>query len=268
MKSMSEPYGKSTLRWQQEKDGCFAGVVIADRKRSDILRDEDEIRLINRLKIEAGKLEPLYVGMQGAIDRFLSFMPGGFQGERNLEQERAYKLKAHKKLLEVLPVEAANDATDQDALNVRHAPIWLNLLSPYELMHLKEAMEGPKGAALLQAAARFAAGDYKSGALGMQKAMEKHGRLSWPTATYFPYLWQPDRHLFLKPMVTRDFAERVGHPFQYEYEADISQGTYESLLDLAEQTRQALVPLGAKDMIDVQSFIWVVGAYKEEDKPD
>ncbi|WP_337661083.1 hypothetical protein [Erythrobacter sp. Alg231-14] len=264
---MSESYGKSTLRWQQEKDGTFAGVVIADGKRSEILRDEDEARLLVRLKNEAGKLEPLYVGMQGAIDRFLSFMPGGFSGERNLGEERDYKLNAHRQLLDTLSLEKAKQATIDDALNVRKAGVWINLLSPYESMHLKEALEGPNGAAFLQAAAKFADGDVNAGAQGMHLAIKKHGRLSWPTATYFPFLWQPTKHMFLKPTVTRDFAERIGHPFQYDYEAEVTADTYNSLIDLAEETMKAVKPLGARDLIDVQSFIWVVGAYREEDKP-
>jgi hypothetical protein len=134
-----------------------------------------------------------------------------------------------------------------------------------EPMHLKDALEGPHGAAFLRASARFADGDYDAAAQGMHSAIKAHGRMSWPTATYFPFLWQPEKHMFLNPTVTRDFAERIGHPFQYEYEAEVSADTYQSLLDLASETMKALEPLGAKDMIDVQSFIWVVGAYREED---
>ena len=267
MASKSEKYGDATIRWQAAKDGGFDGVVILKGKRGDILSDPDEGRLLVRLRNEAGKLHPRYLGMQGAIDRFLEFMPGGFTGERNEEMEGEYKRKASALLNEVLPLSAAIEATNEDAMRVRKASVWINLLSPYESMHLKEALEGPSGGAFLRGAAKFANGNYSAGATAMEQAMAKHGRLSWPTATYFPYLWQPDRHMFLKPVATCEFAERTGHPFQFVYEASISGGVYEGLLDLADTTLRALRAHGARDFMDVQSFIWVVGAYEEKHKP-
>lgn len=268
MTTRSEKYGKSTLRWQPAKDGGYSGVVIADGARSEIFHDEDESRLLNRLRNEAGKLHPHYIGLDAAIARFLEFMPGGFAGERSEIMEGEYKRKAHAALTGALPVETALDAGPEDAQRVRRAPVWINILSPYEAMHLKDALEGPKGGDFLVGAARFAQGDYAAGAAAMERAMAGHGRLSWPTATYFPYLWQPDRHMFLKPVATCDFAERIGHSFQHEYEAAVSGGVYEALLDLAQSTLDALKPHGARDFIDVQSFIWVVGEYGEEHKPE
>lgn len=264
----SEKLGKAEMRWQRNKDGSFSGVVIRGGKSSEVLSEPDENRLISRLRNKAGELEPNYIGMEGAKKRFLEYMPGGFAGERNLSMERDYKLAAHKALTETLTGDSALEATDQDAAKVRQSAVWINLLSFYEAIHLKEALAGPNGAAFLRSAGKFAAGDYAAGAREMEVAMKPHGRLSWPTATYFPYLWDPDHHMFLKPAVTCDFAERIGHPFQYMYDPDISGETYEALLDLAAQTMEAIQPLGAQDLIDVQSFIWVVGAYREKDLPN
>ena len=42
---------------------------------------------------------------------------------------------------------------------------------------------------------------------------------------------------------------------------------YESLLSLADHTAAAIAPLKPTDRIDVQSFIWVVGEYREPDLP-
>jgi hypothetical protein len=263
----SEKYGKSTLRWQIDKAGGFSGVVVADRKTSAVFHDEDEQRLLARLRNEAGKLHPHYIGMQGAIDRFLEFMPNGFEGDHSDQSESSYKRAAHRLLNATVPLEQARNADEKDAERVRAAPVWINLLSPYESMHLKEALEGPSGDAFLQGAASFANGEFDAGAARMESAMKAHGRLTWPTATYFPYLWNPEKHMFLKPVVTCDFAERIGHPFQHEYEAGVSSGVYESLLDLANFTLNEIRPLGARDFIDVQSFIWVVGAYSDEAKP-
>jgi hypothetical protein len=69
--------------------------------------------------------------------------------------------------------------------------------------------------------------------------------------------------MYLKPEATKDFAERVGHKFANEYEARLALPVYESLLDLAAKTAAELAELKPRDRIDVQSFIWVVGDYKE-----
>lgn len=267
MATQSEKYGKASLRWQGDNDGGFSGVVIADGKRSEIIHDEDEGRLLARLRNEAGKLHPNYIGMRGAIDRFLEFMPGGFTGERSQEMEGEYKRRASAALHDSLPLEDAPSAGPQEAERVRRAPVWINILSPYEAMHLKDALEGPNGGTFLRGAAKFANGDYSAGAADMEMAMRGHGRLTWPIATYFPYLWSPDRHMFLKPTVTCDFAERIGHPLQHAYDAEVCASVYESLIDLADEALVALRRHGATDFMDVQSFIWVVGAYSEEHKP-
>ncbi|MEA1071773.1 hypothetical protein [Sphingomonas sp. LY160] len=267
MATKSERYGNSTLRWQASKDGGFAGTVIADGQRSNILTDDDEARLVVRLRNEAGKMEPNYVGMDGAIARFLEFMPGGLRGERSVSEEREYKLAASRELNSVLPLEDALQASSADAEAVRKSRVWLNILSPYESMRLKQVLENPEGPSFLRAAAKFASGDYASGVRGMEGALKKYGRQGWPKATYFGYLWRPAGNMFCKPTVTQDFAQRIGHEFQHVYDPAISERVYGSLKDLADLTLTAIRPLGAEDYIDVQSFIYVVGGYTEDDRP-
>lgn len=267
MPTKSEQQGNATLRWQPAKDGGFEGTVIVAGKRGEVLTDEVEDRLVARLRNEAGKLEPNYVGMDGAIARFLEFMPGGLRGERSVSQERDYKLSASRELNSVLPLEAALEATEADAAAVRKARVWLNILAPFESMHMKTVLENSEGPAFLRAAAKFASGQYAAGAQGMENALKKYGRQSWPKATYFGYLWRPAANMFCKPTVTQDFAQRIGHEFQYVYDPDISEPVYKSLMDLADRTLAATRSLGAEDYIDVQSFIYVVGGYSDQDRP-
>jgi hypothetical protein len=267
IRTNEERLGKSIIRWKREADGSFSGAVISNGKVGETLQDTEQARLLARLRNHAGTLEPNYFGMEEAISRFLTFMPGGFQGDRNLSEERDYKVRASENLRKVLDVEQAHKATSEQALAVRAASIWINLLSPYESMHLKDAIASPSGAAFLHGAAKFAAGDIAAGAEGMRQAIKAYGPLTWPIATYFPFLWDPSKHMFLKPSVTCDFAERIGQPFQYDYEAEIRPEVYRSLLNLTEQTRQAISELKPRDNIDVQSFIWVVGGYREADLP-
>ena len=81
--------------------------------------------------------------------------------------------------------------------------------------------------------------------------------------TYLPFLWRLQDHMFLKPEVTKDFASRVGHRFASDYEPRLNIGVYDSLLDLAARTTEELADLKPRDRIDVRSFIWVIGNYKE-----
>jgi hypothetical protein len=119
------------------------------------------------------------------------------------------------------------------------------------------------GDEFIHAMARFTQGEGKLALLDMEHALKSHDSAKWTVATYLPFLWRPEAHMFLKPEVTKDFAARVGHRFAMDYEARLDFGVYESLLDLASKTTAELRELKPRDRIDVQSFIWVVGDYKE-----
>src|SRR5208282_2464644 len=77
---------------------------------------------------------------------------------------------------------------------------------------------------------------------------------SWPIATAFPYLARPDRFMFLKPQVTRSAAESLG--FDLKYDAAPNWRTYDALLRMGNVYLELLRPLGARDFVDVQSFIY------------
>jgi hypothetical protein len=97
----------------------------------------------------------------------------------------------------------------------------------------------------------------------MQRALKPYNSAKWTVVTYLPFLWRPEEHMFLKPEATKDFAARVGHRFASEYEPRLEMSVYESLIDLASTTATELKELKPRDRIDVQSFIWVVGNYRE-----
>ena len=82
--------------------------------------------------------------------------------------------------------------------------------------------------------------------------------LTWPMVTVWGFLAQPDTHIFLKPTVTRAAAAKYG--FDLAYKSRPNWETYASLLGLAELVRRDQRSLGPRDMIDVQSFLWVQGS--------
>jgi hypothetical protein len=80
-------------------------------------------------------------------------------------------------------------------------------------------------------------------------------------ATIIPFLAQPNRHMFLKPEVTRKAADSLG--FELNYRPEPNWLTYKSLLRMADIYGQRLAYLEPRDLIDVQSFFYVAcGGYK------
>jgi hypothetical protein len=64
--------------------------------------------------------------------------------------------------------------------------------------------------------------------------------------------------MFLKPNVTRRAASEYG--FDFAYQSRPGWDTYASLLAFADQVRRDQRELRPRDMIDLQSFIWVQGS--------
>ena len=83
--------------------------------------------------------------------------------------------------------------------------------------------------------------------------------LTWPVVTILPFLAKPERHMFLKPMQTQRIAEAF--TFDLAYSARPKWDTYNRLLILSNRLLERLHPLGARDLIDVQSFMWVVAGW-------
>jgi hypothetical protein len=82
--------------------------------------------------------------------------------------------------------------------------------------------------------------------------------LTWPVLTIFGFIAQPGTHFFLKPTVTRLAAERYGVAF--DYRSRPNWDSYRSLLTLARTVKRDLAGLRPRDMIDIQSFLWVQGS--------
>lgn len=261
-----EKRGKLILRLVAMK-GKYAGVIISDKGREALLEGDDADELWRKLKQEAAQSDKSYVGFAGARSRFLHFFPEGFSGARYGVEERDYKLAAKAKLDATLPVDQALDAKGiGDA--AWGAFRMTNLLSPYEMMRVKDLLHSAVADSFVQGAARFAAGQGAPALAQMAQAAKAHNAAKWTTVTYLPFLWRPDAHMFLKPEVTKDFAARVGNRFVHDYHPQLDYSVYESLIDMMETTKAEIADLQPRDYIDIQSFVWTVGAYTEADAPD
>jgi hypothetical protein len=82
--------------------------------------------------------------------------------------------------------------------------------------------------------------------------------LTWPLVTVFGFIAEPDTHFFLKPTVTREAARRYG--VELPYASRPSVALYEELLAFVAKVRADIRDLRPRDMIDMQSFLWVQGS--------
>jgi hypothetical protein len=84
--------------------------------------------------------------------------------------------------------------------------------------------------------------------------------LTWPMVTVWGMIADPAHHIFYKPLTTQIAAEAYG--FDLAYESRPSWPVYAQLLAFAERVRRDTRDLKPRDMIDLQSFIWVLGSYE------
>jgi hypothetical protein len=82
--------------------------------------------------------------------------------------------------------------------------------------------------------------------------------LTWPLVTVFGFIGNPKEWIFLKPMVTKRAA--LKYQFDFMYQSRPNWNTYQSLLSFANRIKKDAKNLGPKDLIDLQSFIWVMGS--------
>jgi hypothetical protein len=217
---------------------------------------------------------------EGALQcrrKFLRFFPGGFRDETYVAWERGYKWEAHERWEASLGRLAfrsllRNGEFDEIAGRAVRIESRTNLLFSFEKMALRDAVRVPEGAR------SFAEGLYEllhgTGPLDRRfdrwcarvagLPRRKTRVLTWPLATVFGFIADPKTHVFLKPNVTRAAAREYGYDLDYASRPSWGDG-YASLLGFAETVRRDLRDLRPRDMIDIQSFIWVQGSDEYEE---
>ena len=202
--------------------------------------------------------------------KFLRFFPQGFYDEKYIDWEREYKWRAHlefertlnkNKFSQLLSAEKYDEICKQ-AVTIETKT---NLLFSFEKMALRDAVKG-RGARI------FAENLFKYiyGEDSLQKRFEKFSEMlailprkqtrvrTWPLQTVFGFIGNPNEFIFLKPRVTQKAAEAYDYDFLYE--SSLNWNTYLSLLDFAHVIKKEIADLKPRDMIDLQSFIWVLGS--------
>jgi hypothetical protein len=214
---------------------------------------------------------PRLTGAERCRRKFLRHFPGGFYGQKYLDWERGYKEAAHKEWRQQLGrAKFRALLADKDFAEVAARAVRIesrtNLLFSFEKMALRDAVRDPKGARgfahglydFLHGSGRMEAKFTRWCAVVAELPRRQTRVLTWPLVTVFGFIAQPDRHIFLKPNVTRVAAE--AYDYEFEYRSEPNWETYAGLLTFAETIRRDLADLRPRDMIDIQSFIWVLGS--------
>jgi len=192
--------------------------------------------------------------------KFVKHFPEGFADARYLEMERNHKDKARADLNAAVTLEQALDA-DAAQCEAAQALFGANMLTRFENARVREVLKNGEGPAFLRACAQVARGDHKA-LTAIDAAVRPHGAPSWTIATFLPSLWAPDDNMFLRITATRQVAAWLGHGFDARYTPALNADTYADLLSLAADLRGQLADMNPRDLIDVQSFVWVVSDYE------
>lgn len=234
----------------------------------------------DRFAVEAKR-----VTLEDGMRKFLEHFPGGFAdtsyiGDGSLGKssvgERAYKVHAHE-LFKASFGEGRGEQRLRDnkigelVQDLLHIVVGkTNLLSPFENMALSDGLKASGAAATgyFEALLEFIAppkpgpDQFARLASAVENLPVSPGKAkvaTWPVLTVAPFLARPDAFVFLKPEPTRACAERIR--FEIHYSAELRWTTYSSVSRMSHLLMEWLAPRGARDYIDVQSFMWIIAKY-------
>lgn len=215
-----------------------------------------------------------YLGAARSRRKFELYYPGGFDDETYQVAERSFKERAHLEWrTELSPVAFRKMLARGEFRHISDTAVRIesrtNLLFSFEKMALRDAVRTPAGARLfateLYAFLHGPGSQHRRFDDWIEALADLPRRrspvLTWPVATVFGFIARPERHLFFKPRVTRRAAK--AYAYDLPYDSTPSWAGYQALLNFAAVIRRDLEKkpgFKPRDMIDLQSFIWVQGA--------
>jgi hypothetical protein len=87
---------------------------------------------------------------------------------------------------------------------------------------------------------------------------------AWILATLFPFLAQPERQAFLHPRTARDAARRLGCDLRWDDAPNWA--TYSAFRTFALKLQEKLGPMGARDLVDVDTFLHEIATGRAKGK--
>ena len=218
-------------------------------------------------KVSKRKVKDLQNDLDAAVQWFQETYPAKFDDEKFVDNDLRNKRAAAE-------VFVANFGDGRGGAMVdagKHAEIAgtldgifraTNILSPFEVKAVHKAFVKADEAStqVLGYTLAFIASPgqqtFKVMAEAVSKLPADGGKVhTWPIVTLLPFLGDPKRFMPLKPTNTDVIAARMGANLKYDTTPNWE--TYDAFLRMSNALMTRLAPLGAKDMIDVQQFMWV-----------
>ena len=218
-------------------------------------------------KVSKRKVKDLANGLDEAVQWFEQTYPAKFEDEKFVDSDLRNKRAA----AEVFQVNFGEGRGAAMVAEGKHAEIATtldgiyratNVLSPFEVkaVHKAFAKGDESSTKMLGATLAFIANpgqqSFKAMAEAVSMLSADGGKVhTWPIVTLLPFLADPTRYIPLKPTNSDVIASRMNA--RLKYDTTPNWETYELFLRMSNSLLDRLKPLGAKDMIDVQQFMWV-----------
>ena len=163
-----------------------------------------------------------YLGAARCRRKFELFYPDGFLDDTYQVAERSYKERAHLEWqAELGPVEFRKLLARGEFRQIADIAVRIesrtNLLFSFEKMALRDAVKTAAGARLFatelyaflwgRGSPQRKFDDWVQAVADLPRRQTRV--LTWPLVTVFGFMARPDKHLFLKPMVTRKAAQAL-----------------------------------------------------------
>ena len=218
-------------------------------------------------KVTKRKVKDLQNDLDAAVQWFETTYPAKFEDEKFVDSDLRNKRAA----VEVFHANFGEGRGKAAVDEGKHAEIATaldgiaratNILSPFEVkaVHKAFAKGDESSTKVLGATLAFIANpgqqSFKAMAEAVSQLSADGGKVhTWPIVTLLPFLADPKRFIPLKPTNTELIAARMGANLKYDTTPNWE--TYDAFLRMSNALLDRLKPLGAKDMIDVQQFMWV-----------
>ena len=245
--------------------------------------DLDQEKILSRKYASLKKLEededeqffdnfdhnPKYQSLDSSIATFQQKMPGGFSGEKFMDRERDYKQETHTLSQEILSKDSLSELLKEEnykEISKRALAIVnkTNLIFKQEKMALTNGLKTPEAKTKFAVALfglLYGKDEIKNRFEKFVNTLEEIEALKWTIASYFLFIHYPEEYMFVKPTNTKLAAKITG--WNIHYEARPNWNTYNHVLELSNYIHEKLSELGPRDLIDIQSFFWIIqSSYK------
>ncbi|MFM0140445.1 DUF3553 domain-containing protein [Caballeronia grimmiae] len=211
------------------------------------------------------------ISFKKAVENFLSYFPQGFHDPAYLsgrQGERGYKVLAGDQLRDRLGKDVLEQLIEAGAFKeigerAKAVINKTNLVFQQEKIGLGNSLsthENQQAFAEALNCLLYGGESVQHRFERFSNMLDKIGAAKWPIATYFLFIMCPETEVFIKPEVTKFAADMLQIDINYRPEPNWL--TYRCGLTLFETLKARLIKEGRaqlvpRDMIDVQSFIWV-----------